>query len=218
MNHSQIDNYYELDGIPAMTSPQVHEYLEELGQAWTGQGTAMELGCWLGASSVALLRGLVRAGYDCPYWAFDAWVVTKDQQPKAAIQGVRLNLGQDVRPLFWMNVESVYKDVAVCKGSLPGTLSMYNGRPIEICIFDAPKAEPTFSACIKILSPYWIPGVTILGLLDYNFYRRHSGVKREKFRAPVAFMERYGGYFEIEKQWVDECVVFFRYIKELAFY
>jgi len=45
-----------------MTSPEVHTYLEQLGSEWTGQGCAMELGCWLGATSVPLLQGLVQAG------------------------------------------------------------------------------------------------------------------------------------------------------------
>lgn len=216
MNHSKIDKYHALEGIPAMTSPQVHEYLEELGTSWTGAGTAMELGCWLGASSIALLRGLNKAGYNKPYWAFDAWKATWDQIPKAAAQGVFLKLGQDVEPLFRLNVDPVYSDVRSHKGPLPSELFYYDESPNEICIFDAPKTDPTFSLCVKILSPFWIPGVTVLGLLDYNFYLRHSGTKREAFRAPVRFMEKYGEHFVVEKQWDNECVVFFRYVKKLS--
>ncbi len=55
---------YSFSKIPTMTSRPVHEYLEQLGSQWTGRGVAMELGCWLGASSVPLLRGLVKAGYE----------------------------------------------------------------------------------------------------------------------------------------------------------
>jgi hypothetical protein len=214
MNHSNIDQYHSYKGIPAMTSPQIHKYLEELGKNWTGQGVAMELGCWLGASSLALLKGLTKAGYDRPYWCFDAWRANQDQLPKAKAQGVTLKLDQDTLPIFIKNVTPTYPNIVENKGSLPGTLSNYNGDPIEICLFDAPKTNPTFNDCITHLQPSWIPGVTILGLLDYYFYRRHVGEKRKKFRAPVEFMEKYGKHFKLEKYWEDESVVFFRYLEK----
>lgn len=215
LNHSKIDNYHALEGIPAMTSPQVHKYLEELGASWSGAGTAMELGCWLGASSIALLKGLVKAGYNKPYWAFDAWQATKDQIPKAKAQGVILKQGQDLLPLFLENVNGVYQDVKAYKANLPSILFAYDDGPIEFCLFDAPKTDPTFRMCIDYLAPQWIPGVTVLGLLDYNFYLRHTGLKRKRFRAPVDFMEsEKGRHFKVEKQWDNECVVFFRYMKK----
>lgn len=214
MNHSQIDKYNAMDNIPAMTSSQIHSYLEELGKTWTGQGSAMELGCWLGASSVALLKGLVQVNYDKPYWAYDAWIGTKDQIPKAKSQGVKIRMGENLMPVFLKNTKTTYSNIVTNRGLLPSTLSNYNQDPIEFCLFDAPKADPTFTMCVQKLSPFWIPGVTVLGLLDYNFYLRHSGSKREKFKAPVYFMEKMKDHFIIEKEWPDECVVFFRYIKK----
>jgi hypothetical protein len=116
--------------------------------------------------------------------------------------------------MFLDNVNKVYSNVVAEKGSIPATLSNYNQEPIEFCLFDAPKADPTFTMCIQKLSPYWIPGVTVLGLLDFDFYLRHSGAKREKFKAPVRFMDNMKNHFSIEKEWPDECVKFFRYIKK----
>lgn len=214
MKHSKIDKYQTVEGVPAMTSLQVHRYLEELGASWTGQGVAMELGCWLGASSIALLKGLVKAGYDRPYWAFDAWKANTDQIPKAKEQGVFLKSEQDTLPIFVKNTTPYYANIVEGKGSLPATLEKYNNDPIEFCIFDAPKTNPVFTNCIKRLSPHWIPGVTVLGLLDYYFYRRHTGQKRKNFRAPVDFMEKYGSHFKLEKSWENECVVFFRYLEK----
>lgn len=214
MDHSNFDRYHSLNGVPAMTSSQVHQYLEELGQTWSGHGIAMELGCWLGASSVALLNGLVKAGYNKPYWAFDNWTANKDQIPKAKAQGIVLVKNQNTQPLFLNNVWKVYRQVHSCRGLLPNTLKHYSGDPIEFCIFDAPKSNPVFIDCIQALSSYWIPGVTVLGLLDYYFYIRHKGKMREKFRAPVDFMELYGDHFSIQKQWKNESVVFFKFLKK----
>ena len=71
-----------------MTPVEVHDYLRELGTQWTGQGVAMELGCWLGASSVPLLEGLVQVGYDKLFWAFDRWIANKQQVREAREVGV----------------------------------------------------------------------------------------------------------------------------------
>lgn len=215
IDHSKIDKYHAFEGIPAMTSPQVHAYLQELGSEWQGKGTVMELGCWLGASAVALLKGLKGAGYYYPFWAFDKWIVDSSQPAKAAAQGWKLEVGEDTHPLFLHNVDPVYDKVKSVQGGMPDTLKQYDGASIEICIFDAPKADPTFTSCVKALIPYWVPGVTILGLLDYDFYLRHQGPKREQFRAPVRFMEKYGSHFSIVKEWDDEAVKFFKYEKEI---
>ena len=209
---SQLDKYKGDNRIPAMTSPQVHKYLEQLGSQWKGQGTAMELGCWLGASSVCLLKGLNQAKYDKPYWVFDKWVADSSQVQKAKDQGVRLTVGQDTQPIAAHNINQVYAKTRFIKGGMPTTLSLYNEQPIEICLFDAPKSDPTFSNCVEALKPYWIPGVTIWGLLDYNFYLRHQGAKRENFRAPVRFMEKYSSHFELIQEWDNEVVKFFKYL------
>lgn len=213
IDHSKIDQYHSYEGIPAMTSHQIHAYLEELGSQWTGQGTAVELGCWLGASARPLLKGLVKAGYNQPFWAFDGWVATKDQLPKAKEQGVSLKLDQDLTDMFLNNVKDIYSKVKAVKGRIPNTFGVYSDDPIEICIFDAPKSEPVFTDTINAVSPYWIPGVTILGLLDYDFYLRHEGRKRENFKAPVNFMEKHKGCFSLIKEWPDEAVKFFRFEK-----
>ena len=61
---TRMINIFNINGLPSMTSLECQAYLKEIGQQWTGNGYAMELGSWLGASSIALLEGLVEAGYD----------------------------------------------------------------------------------------------------------------------------------------------------------
>ena len=203
--------------IPAMTSPAVHSYLKKIGGEWTGRGNVLELGCWLGGSLIPLLEGLNEAGYNRWVWCYDRWKANDEQVKKAQLGGVSIIPEQDLRPLFLDNVTPVYDKVYAIKGSMPDTLQAYIGYPIEICILDAPKQEPVFTESIRRLSPSWLPGVTILGLLDYKFYERHTGRKRFLFEAPVRFMDKYGDCFEIIKEWDDECPVFFKYIKELKF-
>jgi hypothetical protein len=205
--------------IPAMTPPVVHDYLTELGKQWTGQGVAVELGSWLGATAAALLRGLMKAepAYDRPFYAFDRWKASTGEVVKArsfetiSSPGI-LYFGQDLLPLFLKNVR--YSRMRTFQGSIQETITQYPGDPIEICLFDAPKHNPLFIQCIRALSPYWIPGVTVLGLLDYYAYRKRP--EKQTLKAPVRLIENNPGCFEKLVEWPDECsCVFFKYVKEL---
>ena len=201
--------------IPTMTPVEVHDYLRELGRNWTGQGVAMELGCWLGASSIPLLEGLVKAGYDKHFWAFDRWVANEQQVREAKAVGVNLKLGEQLSNKYLANVNPTYHRLICIAGMLPLTLESYTKAPIEICIFDAPKKNPTFLNCIKALHKYWIPGVTILGLLDYYFYERKSGINQRDLMAPVKFMKANEGCFTELESFKQARPSFFRDEKPL---
>jgi len=208
-------------GIPAMTPPEVHEYLNEIGCGWTGQGVAMEAGCWLGATSVALLEGLVEAGYDKPYWAFDRWLSNASEVYKAREQGVILSLHQNLKPIFLKNTEAIYKSIFPVQGKIPRVLNLFIEEPIEMCMFDAPKRNPIFHDSIHMLLPHFIPGVTILGLMDYYFYRSRRDIQKNgdwaKFLAPVKFIDTYSEHFTMLREFPEKgSCVFFRYEKLIS--
>jgi hypothetical protein len=208
-------------GIPAMSPPEVHEYLNEIGRGWTGAGVAMEIGCWHGATSAALLEGLVEAGYDKPYWAFDRWRANPSEARKAAEQGVEIQIGQDLSPVFHRNVAPVYPNLKQVQGKVPHRLHQYKEEPIEICLFDAPKKNPVFMECIRFCEPMFIPGVTILGLMDYYFYRSRRDVQKNndwvRFLAPVKFIDTYKEHFTMLREFPDNgSCVFFKYEKPIS--
>lgn len=198
--------------IPEMTSETVHDYLRQIGSQWTGQGTAMELGCWLGASSFPLLQGLVSAGYNLPYYCYDKWKANEQQIGIAQEWGIKLRDKQDLQPLFERFVCPVYNNVVCHRGRVEQEILKYKGGKIEICLFDAPKRNPVFNISARKVTLHFIPGVTIWGLLDYNFYKKHTGKEREELLAPVRFMEDNEKCFEKIMEWGDHCsCVFFRY-------
>lgn len=205
--------------IPAMTPRFVHTYLKELGRQWTGQGVGVELGSWLGATAVSLLEGLVEAGYDRPFYCYDRWEANEEQVIKARDQGMRIENKQDLLPLFMSNVGLVYENVKACKGNISGTILDYPGDPVEFCLFDAPKSEPTFSNAIRGMVPYWIPGVTILGLLDYYFYLSKPKKIQERFLPPANFIKEHPHSFVRLKGWSpgDCSCVFFKYVKKIKY-
>jgi len=203
--------------VPTMTSPEVHDYLQQLGTEWTGQGCAMELGCWLGASSIPLLQGLVEAGYDKDFWAMERWWVKQEQIGKAAEQGFKLVKGQDSSLIYLENVKPIYDKIKAFRTEIPGGLTNYTGGKIEILILDGPKRDPVFIDCMNYLLPYCIPGVTVIGLLDYHFWERLEGKKREAMKAPIKFMEKYGDHFSLLKEWkIDDVCAFFKYEKQIS--
>jgi len=203
--------------IPAMTPSVVHDYLYRLGCNWKGKGTVIELGSWLGATAVPLLKGLMTVGYNKPFYCYESWQAKAEQVIKARNQGTHLVLNQNTLPVFLKNTRSIYINIKAVRGSISNTIKTYKGGAIEICLFDAPKQNPVFNDAINALSPYWIPGVTILGLLDYYFYKsREKGKLKEKFKAPVHFIEQNADCFEKIAEWPDQCsCVFFKYVKEL---
>ena len=201
----------KIHNIPAMTPPVVLDYLYELGKGWTGKGVAVELGSWLGATAAALLEGLVEAGYDRPFYAFDKWRANGEQVGKAAMAGVKLEHGQNLLPLFMQNVQLVYNNVVPVQGRIPGSLLIYGSERIEILLFDAPKREPIFTGAVDALRPYWLPGM-VWGLMDYNFWKsRETQKDRRVYQAPVRWMGRHRGEFEVMSDWEESSSVFFKY-------
>ena len=201
-------------GVPALTPSVVHDYLKEVGSKWTGQGVVVELGSWLGGSAVPLLEGLVEVGYDKPFYAFDSWKATSKQVELAKEEGVGIQLNRNLEPVFLSFVNRVYNNIKSYRGRIENTVKLYPKESIEIVLFDAPKKDPLFSICMKTLSPYFIPGVTVIGLLDYYCYQNKKGVE---YMVQKEFMNQYHEHFDKIVEWPGKCdCVFFRYTKELV--
>jgi len=200
--------------IPALSPISVHDYLREIGKKWKGLGYAMELGSWFGATAVPLLEGLVAAEYTLPFYSWDRWKANDEQVTRAAEFGVKIVKNQDLKPLFEENVNKVYDQIVSIKGDIVKNLKWTQG-PIEICIFDAPKLPEVFGPCIERLTPHFIPGVTIFGLLDYYFWERHhkgGADKTHKLRVPDRFINYHRESFTLLKHWRNKCsCAFFRY-------
>lgn len=206
----------EYKKVPAMSPAVVHNYLREIGQAWQGKGVAVELGSWLGGTAVPLLEGLVKSGYNRPFYAFDRWQANIRQVGKAEKKGIKIKDGQNLEQLFLKNTMSVYSNIKSYKGEIIDTIKSYPGEPIEICLFDAPKRDPIFSIAIDALAKYWIPGTTVLGLLDYYFYLRKPKNLQARFIAPVEFIESHKNHFTKIAEWPKSTEsVFFRYDKKI---
>lgn len=213
---SKNNRMKEINHIPSMTPEVVLSYLNKLGFNWSSSGVAVELGSWLGATAAPLLKGLTQAGYNERFWAFDKWSASEVEVRKAKEQGVDLYVNQDLLPLFLNNVKPIYSKIYTVQGVMPGTVSKYRGKPIEICLFDALKLPKTFYPSMSYLLPYFIPGVTVIGLMDYYFYKKKEGQKRNDTMVAKRFIEKYPDNFEKIQEWNNVESVFFKYIKKIG--
>lgn len=217
MNNLIIEYEKENKSIPALTPYFVHEYLYEIGQQWSGKGVVVELGSWLGATAMPLLKGLIRAGYDRSFYCFDRWQATIEQVRHAKNQGLNIKQNQDLLPVFLKNVNKYYLDIFAVKGEIIKNLKWELG-PIEICILDAPKRNPVFSHVINELLPWWIPETTIIGFLDYYFYKKKEGKVRQALKAPLRFINQHKDNFKLLKNWPEKCsCAFFKYVKKIDY-
>ena len=153
--------------IPSMGGGQMADFLYATGKALRGVGCVVECGSWLGASVAPVAAGLRDAGSTAAIHCYDRWRATKEEVRKAAAQGVELFEGQDLLPLFKENVLAIYPHVVCHQGWTRE--ATWRDDPIELYIDDCNKDPEDFHHALATFGPAWIPGQTIVVLMDFEF-------------------------------------------------
>jgi hypothetical protein len=184
-----------------MNPPCVHEALVSYGRTWQGLGTVVEIGAFLGGSSLPLLAGLKAVGYNEAYWAFDRW---------------RADTDESLMPAFVRNMAKLHSNIILMCGETKETIGQYDGGPIEICLLNETKREPFFTHIMLTLSRFFIPGVTLIGLMDYHLYRDFVIDEEDLLhKSSKWFIESKPQSFkEIKNFGKESSVAFFRYLGE----
>jgi hypothetical protein len=152
-----------LPDVPGMISHTERRFLYWLtSQGYAGVGAVVEVGTWLGRSSIHLAAGLRDAGFHEALWCYDRFIWDAPHRRKAPLQ---LEQGESFQPQFEANVRPVYPLVRVAAGDLKDIT--WTGGPIELLVLDAPKRLPEISAALSIFGPHLIPGVSLLVLQDF---------------------------------------------------
>ena len=186
--------------IPSQNNKKVAEYCYELGKSLTGNGCVGELGSWLGGSIEPVAKALAEAGKNTDIHLFDRFYVAKDRVGeteiiKAKKQGVHLKLGQDTLPIVQDYLNPINPNIKYHKVQDIRDSQWDNGV-IELYMDDVCKSEKLFSYAIKTFSPYWIPGETVLVLMDFNYdvaqYQRKFIAKYSDHFTKVKEFKKYG--------------------------
>jgi hypothetical protein len=177
--------------IPTQCDAEAHATVAALARATDPHdGVCVELGCWLGA----LTDTIVRANPDLCVHAFDRFIVNDAREvPKARKHGGSLHVGQDRLPLF--QARFVDYRVHAWRGEI--TEARWRQGPIALHIDDACKLQPAFDYAIRQFSPAWVPGVTRVVLLDYHYYTRFTGRRRDQLMHQRRWSERYAAQLNL---------------------
>ncbi len=212
--------------IPSMTNARVLRHLYECCRRHRGVGEVVEVGSWLGASAAYMAAGLREAGARATLHCFDAWRATEYEVLRAAGKDgyvspsevpVRLSVGQDLAALFLNNVIPVYPRVKATKTDIKDI--KWNGRLVELLHDDGSKYDQEFRHVLRTFGPAFIPGVTLLVLSDYNYWKlpHCPDEKREELRAQTTLMETLGDHFNIVFDSEVASAVTFLYTKAFDF-
>lgn len=157
--------------IPEMGGRRIGNFLREKVTDAAPSTSIVELGTWLGAGTAQMCAALRTRtdNHNIRIHTFDSFSISASSAEKAKSQGVIFNEGDDTLPWVRQTLEPYGPLVEFHKGMLDETTS-WNGGPISIYVDDATKYPYPFHLCLKAFGPSWIPGETIVVLMDALIY------------------------------------------------
>jgi hypothetical protein len=156
---------------PTMLHPSEQQLLRWMARdAYTGVGAIIDLGCWMGGSTAALVTGLrenrrvpdrskVVDTYDYFLWhsSYDRYNL-----------GFGLEPGQSFQHEFDKAVEPWHSNIRLHVGNIEH--AVWDGGPIEFLFVDIMKDEVSTRVVARTFFPHVIAGVTYLIHQDYKHY------------------------------------------------
>ena len=152
-----------LPALPTMSTEAELAYYYRLGRGYRGAGAVVEVGCWLGGSTVRLAAGIRDSGRPGRVVAIDRFVWQGELYERAHPAG--LAAGADFEPLFRRLVAPLGDLIEARRGEVRSFV--WDGPPIEILLVDAPKQVPDILGFIDGFGGSLLaPGAT-LAFQDY---------------------------------------------------
>ena len=159
----------KLPDLPGMISPSECCYLFWAASRLLGAGCAVEVGSWLGRSSVHIAAGLAAGGWPTPLHCFDGFVWAPNDVSKSTLP---LRPGEDFQHYFLQNTASFSDRIWVHKTRIAQI--SWSGEPIELLFLDAPKRQVEIARCLEVFGPALIPGTSIIVAQDYLYFPAYS--------------------------------------------
>ena len=179
--------------LPSQGGAEIGAWLEKYASEVPKGSAIVELGCWLGAGTAFLAIGANQSG--ASIYVYDRFKAGADEVVKARKFGVDLIEGQDTLPLVkgylatYRPVEPIRIHLERCNLKNVTWLR----KSIGLYVDDATKVEPLWLQAMETFKPYFIPGETILVLMDYHFDEKAG----DKYAAQKRYMTEHGDEFEI---------------------
>jgi hypothetical protein len=183
--------------IPSMGGARLGPFLDNKVKNIRPNTTIVEVGSWLGAGTAQIALSLLKNDMQdsITIHAYDRWQASESETRKAKSNPeLKLNSGDDT--LLW--VRSMLQPFGVSIEFHKGDLSKASwcGDPISIYIDDAAKTPEYFFHVLKTFGPAWIPGETILLLMDYHMWSKSLSGRISGHKCQQDFIESFPGHFE----------------------
>lgn len=160
--------------ILGMTSAAEQAFLEWYASTiFTGTGTILDLGCWLGSSTIPLARGLAAnaqakaRGQIIHAYDLFTWRPTMVVWVRGTKWEGRLKEGDSFLPLF-AEITGSYPAIKPYAGDL--TRTSWGGGPIEFIHVDAMKSWPLTKAIVQEFFTALLPNSGVIVHQDYVHY------------------------------------------------
>lgn len=193
-----------------MEGENVDSFLYDIATGLDGDGAVVECGSWLGGSIAPVARALAEANSQIEIHCYDRWKADSVEVSKAAEQGVTITEGEDTLPLFKQYVDDIYPNIIPHKTDL--LEATWSGEKISLFIDDASKDPRVFKSVLNMFGPHFVPGETIVLLMDYRIHNKTTSVVNRKLRrCQKDFIEANSDSFEQIADLDDSSGVAFRY-------
>jgi hypothetical protein len=201
--------------IPSMGGTELGAQLRDAARRAPSNTSIVEVGSWLGAGTAQLALGLrerEQAG-SVDIHCYDRWEANDPEVEKAArMKNLSLHAGQDTLPWVMDTLRPFGVPIRFTKVDLRN--ATWDGGPISIYIDDAAKTPSKFLHVLRTFGPHWIPGVTLVVLMDFHFWKK-TGL--DKHKAQMRFLEIYQDHFEPVEGFQVDTNDAFRYKKPIDF-
>src|SRR5262249_13582069 len=143
---------------------------------YSARGRIVDLGCWLGSTTIALARGLRRredfsqdiAQHREVVHAYDRFVWEPWMDPFLEGCQTTYQAGDSFLREFKSRIRGLDDLVAVYPGDL--TAMTWNGGPVEFLLIDVMKSWPLTNHVIKMFYGHLIPGSSYVVHQDFKHY------------------------------------------------
>ncbi len=152
--------------VPGQIHPAEARFLYWLvSKAYRGKGSIVEIGTWLGKSTVHLAAGIRDSGIKGCIHSFDRFIWGGAGDNKKA--GFELPNGSDFMPVFLEYIEPLKDYVKVEKADF-NEMSWKQSDNVEILFLDAPKSGYHLSICLDKFKDFLLPEMSLLVMQDYQ--------------------------------------------------
>jgi hypothetical protein len=204
--------------MPSQGGVAIGPFLRAAAARVPAGSAIVELGAWLGAGTAHLALGAAERADPPTIHVFDRFEAGAGEVGKAAKFGISLRRRQNTLPVVRELLAPFGVPIEYHRGAIDD--QTWAGGPIGLQVDDAAKKAPTFFHVLRQFGPSWIPGTTVLVLVDYDFWRSFPpGPKADALRVQHDFVSAHPEVFEpiAEADRAGTPAGFFRYAKALDF-